>query len=184
MRITEANSTGQRPRRSWRICHPLEQARTMGKRRAVSGYDRSPLDPIFGSVHELQPQFTCPLVRPQGLYISFRFARQSCFHAVTDQLENSPREPAGSLKARRGLEAKALGISLERSKLQEARHEVIVRFMAWRCFALVNSHSRRRQLMSCALFGCQLFHFGQDLIRGQHPIHRNGVAPFRWTIES
>jgi len=38
--------------------------------------------------------------------------------------------------------------------------------------------------MSLALFARQLFHFRQDFIRGQHPIHRNGVAPFRWTIES
>ena len=30
----------------------------------------------------------------------------------------------------------------------------------------------------------QLFHFGEDLIRGQHPIHWNGVALFRWTTKS
>ena len=49
MRNTEANSTGQRSGRSWRIRHPVEQAGTMGKRRAVPGHDRPPLDPIFGS---------------------------------------------------------------------------------------------------------------------------------------
>ena len=49
MRIAEANRPGQRSRRSWRIRHPVEQAGTVGKRRAVPGHDRSPLDPIFGS---------------------------------------------------------------------------------------------------------------------------------------
>ena len=48
MRNTEANSTGQRSGRSWRIRHPVEQAGAMGKRRAVPGHDRPPLDPIFG----------------------------------------------------------------------------------------------------------------------------------------
>src|SRR6476660_1138532 len=49
MRITEANSTCQRSRRSWWIRYPVEQAGSMGKRRAVPGDDRPPLDPIFGS---------------------------------------------------------------------------------------------------------------------------------------
>ena len=49
MRISEANSPGQRSRRSWRVRDPMEQAGTVGKRRAVPGHDRSPLDPIFGS---------------------------------------------------------------------------------------------------------------------------------------
>jgi hypothetical protein len=49
MRNTEANRTGQRSRRSWRIRHAVEQAGTLGKRRAVPGHDRSALDPIFES---------------------------------------------------------------------------------------------------------------------------------------
>ena len=49
MRVAEANRPGQRSGRSWRIRHPMEQAGTMGKRRAVPVHDRSPLDPIFGS---------------------------------------------------------------------------------------------------------------------------------------
>ena len=49
MRNTEANRTGDRSGRSWGIRHPLEQAGTMGKGRAVPGHDRSPLGPIFGS---------------------------------------------------------------------------------------------------------------------------------------
>jgi len=46
VRVTEANSLGQRSRRSWRISHPVEQAGTVGKRRAVPGNDRPPVDPI------------------------------------------------------------------------------------------------------------------------------------------
>ena len=49
MREPKANSPRERPRRSWRIADAVEQARTMGKRPAGPGYDRSPLDPIFGS---------------------------------------------------------------------------------------------------------------------------------------
>ena len=49
MRNREANRPRQRSRRSWRILHAVEQAGTMGKRRAVPGDDRPPLDPIFGS---------------------------------------------------------------------------------------------------------------------------------------
>jgi hypothetical protein len=32
----------------------VEQAGTMGKRAAIPGYDRPPLDPIFGSGSKLQ----------------------------------------------------------------------------------------------------------------------------------
>ena len=46
MRNTEGNSPRQRSRRSWRIVNPMEQAGTMGKRRAVPGHDRPTLDPI------------------------------------------------------------------------------------------------------------------------------------------
>ena len=49
MRIAEANRPGQRSRRSWWIRHPVEQAGTVGKRRAVPSHDRSPLDPILGA---------------------------------------------------------------------------------------------------------------------------------------
>ena len=47
MRVTEANSPGQRSRRSWWIRHPMEQAGTVGKRRAIPGHDRPPLDPLL-----------------------------------------------------------------------------------------------------------------------------------------
>ena len=58
MRITEANRTGQRSRRSWRILYAVEQAGTVGKRPAVPGHDRPPLDPIFGSGPRIVvPQF-------------------------------------------------------------------------------------------------------------------------------
>src|SRR5207248_3224461 len=53
MRNTEGNSPRQRSRRSWRIVNPMEQAGTMGKRRAVPGHDRPTLDPIFGSASKL-----------------------------------------------------------------------------------------------------------------------------------
>jgi len=54
MREPEANGPRQRPRRSWRIPDAVEQAGTMGKRPAVPGHDRSPLDPIFGSGSKLR----------------------------------------------------------------------------------------------------------------------------------
>jgi hypothetical protein len=79
MRNTEANSPRQRSRRSWRIRHPVEQAGTVGKRRAVPGHDRPPLDPIFGS----------------GSKIAAFEMRNFCTG------EMSPCEPAGRLKARR-----------------------------------------------------------------------------------
>jgi len=47
MRNTEANSARKRSGRPWRIRHPVEQAGTMGKRLAVRGHDRPPLDPGF-----------------------------------------------------------------------------------------------------------------------------------------
>ena len=56
--------------------------------------------------------------------------------------------------------------------------------MGWRCFAVANGYGSRFQRRSFALFLYQLFHLGEDLIRGQHPVHWDGVAPFRWTSES
>jgi hypothetical protein len=76
-------------------------------------------------------------------------------------------------------------VSLKRqSKLEHPRHEVVVRFVGWHCFAVANTYGSRFWRRSFALFLCQLFHFGEDLIRGQYPVHWNGVAPFRWTTES
>ena len=49
MRVAEGNRPRQRSRRSWRIRHAVEQAGTMGKRRAVPGHDRPPLGPVIGS---------------------------------------------------------------------------------------------------------------------------------------
>jgi hypothetical protein len=49
MREPKANSPRERPRRSWRIPDAVEQTGTMGKRPAVPGHDRPPLDLIFGS---------------------------------------------------------------------------------------------------------------------------------------
>ena len=91
MRITEANSTGQRSRRSWRIRHPVEQAGTMGKRRAVPGHDRPPLGPVIGSgskiaalkcairalvtiaitVHSIDPQGRLKIERADGNIFPF-----------------------------------------------------------------------------------------------------------------
>ena len=72
--ITEANSPGQRSRRSWWIRHPMEQAGTMGKRRAIPGHDRPPLDPIVGSGDELSYRsFSRCFVRLHSSQISFRF---------------------------------------------------------------------------------------------------------------
>lgn len=58
-----------------------------------------------------------------------------------------------------------------------------MRFIGSHRFDVANSYGSRFWRRSFALFLCQSFHFGEDLIRGQHPIHRNGVALFRWTIE-
>jgi len=96
----------------------------------------------------------------------------------------SPCGPAGRLKARRDWRGTALSVSLERqSKLEQPRHEVVMWLMGWYCFAVTNSYGSRFYRRSFALFGCHLFHSGEDLIRGQHPIHWNGVAPFRWTTQ-
>ena len=81
MRITEANRTGQRSRRSWRVLHAVEQAGTMGKRRAVPGDDRPPLDPIFGSGPRIVvPQFLSRcFVRP---HIVLKSAFASARHPI------------------------------------------------------------------------------------------------------
>ena len=96
----------------------------------------------------------------------------------------SPCGPAGRLKARRDLEGTALGISLEsEGELQQSRHDVVMRFIGSHRFAVDNSYDSRFWSRRFALFPCELFHFSEDLIRRQHPVHRNGVALFRWTIE-
>ena len=46
MRFAKANSPRQRSRRSWRIPDAVEQAGAVGKRPAIPGHDRPPLDPI------------------------------------------------------------------------------------------------------------------------------------------
>ena len=51
-------------------------------------------------------------------------------------------------------------------------------------FAIGNGYNSRFCRRYFALLLCRSFHFGEDLIRGQHPVHRNGIAPFRWTTES
>ena len=60
---------------------------------------------------------------------------------------------------------------------------MLVAFLCVNCFAVANSYGSRFWRRSFALFLCQSFHFSEDLTRGQHPVHRNGVAPFRWTSE-
>ena len=54
MRITEANSSRQRSRRSWRVPNAVEQAGAVGTGPDGPGHDRSPLDTIFGSGSKLR----------------------------------------------------------------------------------------------------------------------------------
>ena len=61
---------------------------------------------------------------------------------------------------------------------------MLVAFVNVYCFAVANAYGSRFRRRSYALFLCQLFRFSEDLIRGQHPVHWNGVAPFRWTTDS
>jgi hypothetical protein len=56
MRGTEANRARPRPGRSWRVHDPVEQAGTMGERRAIRGDDRQTLDPVFRSGPKLRLQ--------------------------------------------------------------------------------------------------------------------------------
>ena len=58
-----------------------------------------------------------------------------------------------------------------------------MRFIGSHRFAVDNSYDSRFWSRRFALFRCELFHFSEDLIRRQHPVHRNGVALFRLTIE-
>jgi hypothetical protein len=55
----------------------VEQAGTMGKRRAVPGHDRPPLDPIFGLRPRIVvPQFLpWPFVRPYTILKSLSLPR-------------------------------------------------------------------------------------------------------------
>jgi hypothetical protein len=86
-----------------------------------------------------------------------------------------------TLRARReaqgpqGLEGTPLRMSLEtESELEQSPHEIVV------CFAVVNylavavsSSSSRSSRRGLALVLCQFFNLGQDLTRGQNPVHRD-----------
>ncbi len=91
MRNTEANRTGQRSRRSWRIPSAVEQAGIMGKRPAVPSHDRSPLDPTFELAHELSCRSFLPrrvVRRYPVLKSASRFRAASKKHAVNRTFGN------------------------------------------------------------------------------------------------
>ena len=88
MRNTEANRTGQRSRRSWRIPSAVEQAGIMGKRPAVPSHDRSPVDPTFELAHELSCRSFLPR-RVVRRYPVLKSASASARHPKKDAVNRT-----------------------------------------------------------------------------------------------